>query len=79
MRAEKIQQSGFGSFAKFKTELHRVLAYLGSPPSWCPRLRTAKLAEGFFRHLSRFPSSLDAAHNEKVSGCFMLACEQPHA
>jgi transposase-like protein len=68
---------------KFKAEQHRVLAYLRWPARWRHRLRTTNLAEGFFRHLrrylGRFPGCLDAAHSERVLGCFILACEQAHA
>jgi hypothetical protein len=70
---------------KFKTELDRVLAYLRCPSAdgWRHRLRTTNLAEGFFRHLrrylGRFPGCVDPGHSEQVLGCFILACEQPHA
>lgn len=68
---------------KFKAELDRVVAYLRWPAAWRHRVRTTNLAEGFFRHLrrylGRFPGCLDAAHSERVLGCFILACEQAHA
>lgn len=68
---------------KFKSQLHRVLAFLRWPAAWRHRLRTTNLAEGFFRHLrrylGRFPGCTDAAHSEQVLGCYLLACEQTHA
>jgi len=68
---------------KFKTDLHRVLAYLRWPARWRHRLRTTNLAQGFFRHLrrylGRFPGCLGPAHSALVLGCFILACEQAHA
>ena len=68
---------------KFRAELHRVLAYLRWPASWRHRLRTTHLAEGFFRHLrrdlGRFPGCTDAAHRERILGCFLLASEATHA
>ena len=70
---------------KFQAELPRILAYLRCPSAdgWRHRLRTTNLAEGFFRHLrrylGRFPGCVDPGHSEQVLGCFILACEQPHA
>lgn len=67
---------------KFQAELPRVLAYLRFPLPWRHRLRTTNLAEGFFKHLrrylGRFPGCMDAAHSERVLGCYLLAAEQMH-
>ena len=64
---------------EFKAELPRVLACLRWRARWRHRLRTPNLAEGFFRHLGRFPGCVDAAHNEQVLGCYVLAGEQAPA
>jgi hypothetical protein len=46
-------------------------------------VRATNRAEGFFRHLrrypGRFPGGVDPAHSEHALGCLMLACEQAHA